>query len=322
MGVFDGIANIGMGIASMNHSEHMQQKNFAFQREMFNATNKYNSPKETAARLLEGGYNPGFQGDSPFSPATSPAGGVGSPGAPVGANFGNLGMQFAQAYSALQSSEADANLKNAQAEDLRNRMPFSKASAEAQAGLDRLNLADKRADYTAKTIGEYYKENANRPRVENQKAVSEALRNKAAAALDDWRRTTGEPGKLYSIFRGLDLTEQLNSAIASSAYGQGAHFNALAEGQKIANKRSQLDFDTFKQFYDTEHQIRDANGKTVTMTGKAILQQEPAIRNGLLQSALEQSKWLSEHPVMARSLGSFLGNVGALLFKGLGEYPK
>lgn len=326
MGVFDGIANIGVGFASMSHAEKMQDRNFRFQEDMWRKNNEYNDPANVASRLVRAGFNPAMANDLPISPSVAPSGGTGSPGAVLGASFGNIGLQYSQARAVERSSEADANLKDAQAEDLRNRMPYNAESARLGSDLMKVDLLDKRMDVAAKTIGDYYQENAKRPAVENQHAVADAIAKQASAALDRYRLEHTEPAKVFQLLSSSLSQAELNDHLGKEADARSGHFDAMAVGQRLSNKQQRLEYDAFKQFYDEELEVVDPNtGKPVKMTGKDILMQEKYVRDGIVRSQLQNEKWVAEHPILSRALGSIVGGIGAAagwLFKSRYNTPR
>lgn len=98
------------------------QKNRDFQLEMFNKQNAYNDPKAVISRMMRAGVNPavalggGFADSAaaPIGSAASSSGSVGT-GLPSYTGLQSLGPQFAQ----IENIQADSDLKQAQAENLR-----------------------------------------------------------------------------------------------------------------------------------------------------------------------------------------------------------
>ena len=109
-------ANRDINAAQIEAARQNQLRDFEFQRDMWNATNEYNSPVNMANRYREAGINPylAMQSGAGVSPAQMQAGDAGSvPGAIPMQSLGSYGGFFGDAvntYLQLRKGSAEADM--------------------------------------------------------------------------------------------------------------------------------------------------------------------------------------------------------------------
>lgn len=110
-----GVANGINNIVNMNSQKKENQKNRDFQREMWNANNEYNTPKNQMARLQEAGINPhlAYANGQPMNVSNAPANTPNQEAPKMHMDFGAM-LQALRTKAEIDNINADTAQKGAQ----------------------------------------------------------------------------------------------------------------------------------------------------------------------------------------------------------------